>query len=52
MCAHFSRAAGDADRAGALDLGDLADDAADGAGGAGHDNGLARLWLPMSSRPK
>ena len=38
-------AAGDADHAGALQLGDLADDRADRTGGGGDDDGLARLRL-------
>ena len=42
---HFVGAAGDADRAAALDLGDLADDRADRAGRARDDDGLAGLGL-------
>ena len=40
---HFSCAAGDADRAAALDPGDLPGDAADRPGGARDDDGLTRL---------
>ena len=39
------RAAGNADRAAALDFRDLSDDGADGAGRAGYDNGLSGLRL-------
>ena len=45
-------AAGDADRARALELRDLADDRAHGAGRRGHDDGLALLRLADVEQPE